>query len=45
MNLRPTGKTFHVYINPERDMPEGAFGVHGIGPDLLADPRPRARAR
>lgn len=40
VNLRPTGKTFHVYINPERDMPEGAFGVHGIGPDLLAEPRP-----
>lgn len=40
INLRPTGKTFHVYINPERDMPEGAFGVHGIGPDLLASPRP-----
>lgn len=39
-NLRPTGRTFHVYINPERDMPEGAFGVHGIGPDLLAEPRP-----
>lgn len=39
VNLRPTGQTFHVYINPERDMPEGAFGVHGIGPDLLAQPR------
>jgi DNA polymerase III subunit epsilon len=40
VNLRPTGRTFHAYINPERDMPEGAFGVHGIGPDLLAEPRP-----
>jgi DNA polymerase-3 subunit epsilon len=40
VNLRPTGRTFHKYINPERDMPEGAFGVHGIGPDLLANPRP-----
>ncbi|NBB96626.1 MAG: DNA polymerase III subunit epsilon [Alphaproteobacteria bacterium] len=40
VNLRPTGQTFHVYVNPERDMPEGAFGVHGIGPDLLAEPRP-----
>ncbi|GAA3858553.1 DNA polymerase III subunit epsilon [Celeribacter arenosi] len=36
----PTGNTFHVYINPERDMPDGAFGVHGIGPDLLTPPRP-----
>ena len=40
VNLRPTGQSFHVYINPERDMPDGAFGVHGIGPDLLATPRP-----
>ena len=38
-NHMPTGKTFHQYINPERDMPDEAFGVHGIGPDLLASPR------
>ncbi|MEX0306510.1 MAG: DNA polymerase III subunit epsilon [Ruegeria sp.] len=35
-----TGETYHVYINPERSMPEEAFGVHGIGPDLLENPRP-----
>ncbi|MBO9434413.1 DNA polymerase III subunit epsilon [Ruegeria sp. R13_0] len=35
-----TGETYHVYINPERGMPEEAFGVHGIGPDLLETPRP-----
>ena len=35
-----TGETYHVYINPERSMPEEAFGVHGIGPDLLEAPRP-----
>jgi len=35
-----TGETYHVYINPERSMPEEAFGVHGIGPDLLEPPRP-----
>ncbi len=35
----PTGRTYHQYINPMRSMPEGAFGVHGIGPDLLAVPR------
>ncbi len=34
-----TGETYHVYINPERGMPEEAFGVHGIGPDLLETPR------
>ncbi|SFL04119.1 DNA polymerase III subunit epsilon [Shimia haliotis] len=38
-NHLPTGETFHVYINPERGMPDEAFGVHGIGPDLLAEPR------
>ncbi|NOD65026.1 MULTISPECIES: DNA polymerase III subunit epsilon [unclassified Ruegeria] len=35
-----TGETYHVYINPERGMPDEAFGVHGIGPDLLENPRP-----
>ncbi|WP_071674250.1 DNA polymerase III subunit epsilon [Nioella nitratireducens] len=34
-NHLPTGGTFHVYINPDRSMPDEAFGVHGIGPDLL----------
>ncbi len=38
-NHLPTGKTFHEYINPERGMPDEAFGVHGIGPDLLDSPR------
>lgn len=40
LNHMPTGKTFHVYINPERSMPAEAFGVHGIGPDLLEPPQP-----
>lgn len=35
----PTGRTYHQYINPKRSMPEGAFGVHGIGPDLLTPPK------
>lgn len=39
INHMPTGVTFHEYINPERGMPDGAFGVHGIGPDLLDPPR------
>lgn len=39
-NHMPTGRSFHEYINPERGMPDEAFGVHGIGPDLLAAPRP-----
>lgn len=32
-----TGKTFHEYINPEREMPQGAFEVHGLGDDFLRD--------
>ena len=40
INHMPTGRTYHQYINPERGMPDEAFGVHGIGPDLLASPRP-----
>jgi len=40
MNHMPTGNTYHQYINPERDMPQGAFEVHGLGPDLLIPPRP-----
>ncbi|WP_293575060.1 DNA polymerase III subunit epsilon [Phaeobacter sp.] len=39
LNHMPTGETFHVYINPERSMPSEAFGVHGIGPDLLEPPQ------
>jgi DNA polymerase-3 subunit epsilon len=39
-NHVPTGETYHQYINPERGMPDEAFGVHGIGPDLLINPRP-----
>ncbi|MCK8463273.1 DNA polymerase III subunit epsilon [Aliiroseovarius sp. S1339] len=41
-NHMPTGKTYHQYINPERGMPDEAFGVHGIGPDLLLTPRAAA---
>src|ERR1700761_4217030 len=37
LNRFPTGKTFHFYFNPERDMPEGAFRVHGLSIDFLKD--------
>ena len=36
-NHIPTGKTFHQYINPERNMPEGAFSVHGLSEEFLSD--------
>lgn len=32
-----TGKTFHVYINPERDMPDEAVRVHGLTERFLSD--------
>lgn len=33
----PTGKEFHCYINPERDMPAEAEKVHGLSADFLSD--------
>ena len=36
-NHLPTGRTFHVYLNPERPMPKEAFEVHGLGDDFLRD--------
>ena len=37
MNHVPTNKTFHVYINPEREVPENVIKVHGITSDFLKD--------
>jgi DNA polymerase III subunit epsilon len=37
VNHLPTGRTFHAYVNPERDMPEEAFRVHGLSAEFLAD--------
>ena len=36
-NHVPTGKTFHVYINPEREVPSDAFRVHGLSTEFLQD--------
>ena len=36
-NHMPTGNHYHVYINPQRAMPEEAFKVHGLGDDFLRD--------
>lgn len=30
-----TGKTFHTYVDPERDVPEGAYRVHGLSTEFL----------
>lgn len=32
-----TGNVFHVYLNPERDMPQEAFNVHGLSSAFLSD--------
>jgi DNA polymerase-3 subunit epsilon len=37
INRFPTGKVFHRYLNPERDMPEAAFKVHGLSVEFLKD--------
>ena len=37
VNLMPTGRTFHAYYNPERDMPAGAEAVHGLSAAFLSD--------
>ncbi len=35
INRFPTGRTFHRYLNPERDMPQEAFAIHGLSSDFL----------
>ena len=35
INHMPTGNTYHQYINPERDVPQGAFEVHGLSAEFL----------
>jgi DNA polymerase-3 subunit epsilon len=37
LNHMPTGRTYHQYINPQRDMPAEAQAVHGITEDFLSD--------
>lgn len=44
INLMPSGEELHLYINPERDMPEEAFRVHGLSQSFLAGHPPFAAA-
>ncbi len=39
-NRRLTGRHFHRYLNPDRDIDAGAIEVHGLTSDFLAD-KPR----
>ena len=36
VNRRLTGRSFHRYLNPERDIDEGALEVHGLSREQLA---------
>src|SRR5580658_4617681 len=40
LSRRPTGRHFHQYLNPERDIDEGALEVHGITRARL-EPEPK----
>lgn len=37
VNRQITGRDYHCYINPERDIEAGALEVHGISNEFLAD--------
>jgi DNA polymerase-3 subunit epsilon len=40
VNHLPSGRHFQRYLNPDREMPEDAFAVHGLSAVFLAD-KPR----
>jgi DNA polymerase III subunit epsilon len=37
INHMPTGRVYHTYLNPRRDMPREAQAVHGLSADFLKD--------
>lgn len=37
LNHLPTGRSYHTYLNPERDMPKDAEAVHGLSTEFLGD--------
>ena len=37
VNQIPTGRTWHHYLNPERDVPQEAVAVHGLTREFLKD--------
>jgi len=37
VNHIPSGQNWHVYVNPERDMPQGAYEVHKLSEEFLSD--------
>ena len=37
INRRKTDATFHRYLNPEREIEDGAFDIHGLSSEFLSD--------
>lgn len=37
IDRRPSGRTLHLYLNPERDIDAGALAVHGLSVERLRD--------
>lgn len=37
LNHIPTGRHWHYYFNPEREMSQGAYEVHGLSTEFLSD--------
>jgi DNA polymerase-3 subunit epsilon len=37
INHMPTGRHYHQFINPQRDVPEDAYKVHGLSREFLKD--------
>ena len=37
INRRKTERNFHQYLNPERDIEDGAFNIHGLSNEFLSD--------
>ncbi len=40
INHVPTGRVFHTYLNPDREVPRDAFAVHGLSFDFLKNHPP-----
>ena len=44
VNCIPSGRVWHCFLDPERDMPQPAFDVHGLSVEFLSG-KPRFEER